>query len=85
MPLSERTAYFIGIHDDGQIELRKTRQIWDGSELIGEKHHRQVLEPGQKISEFPTRLQEVCRVVWTPEVIENFKTAKAEQDELNSK
>lgn len=77
MALTEQIRFFIGILDDGQIELRRTRQIMDGSEIVGEKHHRQVLEPGQDTSAFPTKLRAITGVVWTPQVIAEYQAAKA--------
>lgn len=77
MALTETTKFFIGVHDDGQIEFRRTRVILDGEEVIGQKHHRQVLEPGQDVSQFPNRLRQIAQVVWTPQVIADYQAAKA--------
>lgn len=77
MALTESTKFFIGIQDDGQIEFRRTRVIMDGTELIGEKHHRQVLEPGQDVSAQPLKVRQVCQLIWTPAVIAAYLAAKA--------
>ncbi len=83
MALTETTRFFLGILDDGQIEFRRTRQILDTAttppELVGEKHHRQVLEPGQDVTSLPTKVRQVCAVVWTPAVIAAYLAAKAAQ------
>ena len=77
MALTEQIKYYIGILDDGQIELRRTRRIMDGTEIIGEKHFRQVLEPGQDVTSFPAKIRNICAVVWTPQVIADYLAAKA--------
>lgn len=77
MALSERTKTYMGILDDGQIELRRTRVILDGGEVIGERHHRQVLEPGQDVTLFPARVRRISEAVWTPQVIADYLAAKA--------
>lgn len=80
MALTERTTYFIGILDDGQIEFRKTRVIEDEDGIVGEKHHRQVLEPGQDMSAFPAKLRAIAGVVWTPVVVAAYAAAKAARE-----
>lgn len=77
MAFTEQTKFFIGILDDGQIEFRRTRVIFDGVEVVGEKHHRQVLEPGQDVSSYPPKLRQVCNLIWTPQVITAYLAAKA--------
>lgn len=80
MAIIEQTSFFIGILNDGQIEFRRTREFYDDSinppELVAEKHHRQVLEPGQDVSSFPNRLRQICAIVWTPAVIEAYRTRR---------
>ncbi len=77
MDFTERTAVFLGILDDGQIEYRRTRVILENAEVVGEKHHRQVLEPGQNVTAFPAKIRNICAVVWTQEVIDAYIAAKA--------
>lgn len=77
MALTETTKFFIGILDNGVIEFRKTRVIMDGTEVVAERHHRQVLEPGQDVSELPNKVRQVCQLIWTPAVIAAWLAAKA--------
>lgn len=77
MALIETTKFFLGILDDGQIEFRKTRVITDT--VTGEtfeKHHRQVLEPGQDVTSQPNKVRQIAAVVWTPAVIAAYVAAK---------
>lgn len=80
MALNETTKFFIGIHDDGQIEFRKTRIITDTvTDEKFERHHRQVLVPGQDVTSFPNKLKQICAVVWTPAVIAAYQAKVANQ------
>lgn len=78
MALSEQTVVSVlTILEDGQIEMRKTRRIFDGTELLGETHHRQVLVPGQDVTNLASRVRNICAAVWTPAVIAAYQAAKA--------
>ena len=77
MAFTERFSFFLGILDDGQIEFRKTRVILDGVDIVGERHHRQVLEPGQDVTTFPLKIRQIANVVWTPAVVAAYEAAKA--------
>ena len=77
MALTERTSYFIGVRDDGQIEFRKTRVFLEDGEMVAEKHFREVLEPGQDVSIYPNKLRQIANIIWTPQVIAAYQAAKA--------
>jgi hypothetical protein len=78
MALGDKTKFFLGIEDDGQIRFRKTRIITDDiTGEIFENHHSQVLEPGQDISSLPPRVRALCNFVWTPQIIADYQAAKA--------
>ena len=80
MALSQRISYdSITILEDGQISLRRARIILDddGVTEISRQFHREVLEPGQTLSAFPTRVQNIAEVVWSPTVIAAYTVAKA--------
>ena len=77
MALLETQQLFLGIQDDGQIEVRRTRVITD--DLTGEvftRHHRNILEPGVDIDTLDPRIRQVANAVWTPKVIADFEEAK---------
>jgi hypothetical protein len=80
MATTERTTFFIGILDDGQIEFRRTRQFLENGEVLGERHHRQVLEPGQDVSSFPNKLRQITAIIWTPQVIADYLAFKASKN-----
>lgn len=77
MALAIAAKYFMGILDDGQIELRKTKVVTDDEGETYERHHREVLEPGQDVSTYPPRVRALCNLIWTPAVITAYVAAKA--------
>lgn len=68
----------ITISEDGLISIRKTKRAFDDDgSLIGEKHHRSVLEPGEDVSNQPNKIQRIAQAVWTPAVVSEYQAAKA--------
>lgn len=76
MAITEQQSLYIGILNNGVIELRSTRQFYEGTELLAEKHFRQVLEPGQDVSSFSVKVRAVCNLIWTPAVIAAYLASK---------
>lgn len=77
MAFTETTKIYLGILDDGVVEFRRTRVVLEDAEIVGEKHHRQVLTPGQDVAMLPAKVRQICAVVWTPTVIAAYEAAKA--------
>lgn len=78
MALTEKTVIDqITILEDGLIQVRRVRRVFDDGELLAERFHRSVLEPGQDVTALPQRLQTICGAVWTQKVIDDYKAAKA--------
>ena len=76
MALTEQTIISaMTILEDGQIQVRRSRRVYDGADMIGERYHREVLLPGQSILTQPPQVKEICAVVWTPDVIAAFLAA----------
>jgi hypothetical protein len=66
----------ISILSDGQIQIRQDTVIIEDTVELSRTYHREVLEPGQDVSDKDQRIQDVCAVVWTPEVVAEFDAAK---------
>jgi hypothetical protein len=77
MAFTENLEWFIGIEDEGLIQLRRTRVIMDETGEIARRHHRMLLEPGQDISTLPLKVRQVAQVIWTPAVITAWQAKKA--------
>ena len=77
MVITDRIVYdMMTILEDGQVQLRRARVIMDDGTEIHRQFHRQVLEPGQDVTMFPSRVQAVCQTLWTPQVIADYQAAK---------
>lgn len=77
MALIERGQLFIGVEDNGVLQIRRTRIVIDDSDgtVIGERHHREMLKPGQDVSTYGARIRRVAEAVWTPQVIADYRAA----------
>jgi hypothetical protein len=69
----------IEIVENGSVQIREvTRIMKDGAE-IAHTYHRWTFAPGQNIADQPEKVQAICNVAWTDEVI----AAYAAQQEAN--
>ena len=79
--LTEQTVISqIGVLEDGQLQIRRSRRIFDNGVQIAEQYHRHVLEPGQDISGEDDRVQAVAWVLWLPDVVDAYKEAKRRRE-----
>ena len=63
----------ITLTENGIVLYREaTRIVEDGKELT-KTCHRTSLTPGQDISDQPAKVQAICEVAWTPEVIAAYE------------
>lgn len=83
MALTKETEEIVTILPDGKLEyLLITKIMEDGVEL-SRNNWRAVYEPDQDINDMPPRAYHVAAAMWTPEVIDAFKQAKAEREIAN--
>ena len=61
--------------EDGQIQVRRSRRVYDGVEMIAEQYHRHVVIPGDSVVSEDPRVRAVAQVLHTPEVIAAWKAA----------
>lgn len=76
MAYTDRFEWFIGILDDGRLQLRRTRIIFDNGEEAGQRSVLTILEPGADVSGYPPKVRNVANVVWTPQVIAAWQLIK---------
>lgn len=72
MALTEETKIDrMEILEDGQIQVRKARIIYDDGKEISRTFHRHVIDPGRDVAADQTdaRVKAVAEAVWTPEVV----------------
>lgn len=66
----------IDILEDGQLQVREDTVILDDAKEITRLYYRYVLEPGDDVKNKDKRVQDVSALIWTIEVITEFKRKK---------
>lgn len=61
----------IKILGNGNVEVREVKKGEDGMPFF----HRYVLHPNNDIENQPTQIKELCRLVWTEEIIANYQAS----------
>lgn len=77
MAFTSNIEWFIGIQDDGQLELRRSKVVYEDGEEIARNHLREVLVPGQNVSSYPAKVRQIAQLIWTPAVIAAYEAKKA--------
>lgn len=67
----------IEIIENGIIQVRKTTSIYEDGIQLSSSYERSSFEPGQDVSTQNQKIQDICNVVWTKEIISAYK---AQQD-----
>jgi hypothetical protein len=67
----------IEVLENGSVQVRtKTAIMEDGKQISG-TFHRHVVAPGDDYSAETERVQAICQVTHTPEIIQAYKDASA--------
>lgn len=74
----------IEVTKTGYVQVREATIITENGQQISRAFHRYVLSPGQDISNQPKKVQDICNVSWTPEVIQEYQDRLAEQNINNT-
>ena len=64
------------IVENGNVQVRTKTSILEDGKQISEKFHRHVVLPGDDYSKEDARVQAICAVIHTPEVIAAYKAAQ---------
>lgn len=67
----------IEIIENGIIQVRKKTLIYEDGNELSFSYERSSFEPGQDVSTQDQKIQDICIVVWTKEIISAYK---AQQD-----
>jgi hypothetical protein len=68
----------IEVMELGQIQVRQiTRIMEDGNELSS-SFHRWMFNPGDDVSAQPAKVQAICAVTWTEEVVAAYQAQVAQ-------
>ena len=79
--LTETTSVSaITILEDGQLQIRRSRRVFDGPDMIAEQYHRHVLDPADPLPPGEdARVRAVANALWTPAVVAARQQFKADQ------
>jgi hypothetical protein len=64
----------IEILENGVIQVREVNKVFRDDAEIAKEFRRYILMPGDQLEGQPERVIAVAKVVWTKELIINFKT-----------
>lgn len=65
--------------ENGCIQVRNKTTILEDGEEINSKYHRHVIAPGDDYSQEDAKVQAICTVIHTPEVITAYQAAQADK------
>jgi hypothetical protein len=68
----------IEVLEDGQVQIRRVRRVFDGNELLGEQYHRSVLEPGDDTTNLSPRVKKVTDAVWDIQTVSLYKAKRVQ-------
>lgn len=78
MALTKRISYDHSITELGHIQVRQIIRIMEDGKEISKAYHRHVLSPGDLVEGQDERSKMIAQAIWTPKVIEAYKTMIAE-------
>ena len=77
MALEKQTVVdLIEALENGCVQVRTATRILDDGVAVSSSFHRHVVVPGDDYSQEDPRVQAICAVVQTPEVIAAYKAAQ---------
>lgn len=69
----------IEVLENGSVQVRERISVFEDGVRISGTHRRHVVSPGDDFSNEEARVQAICAVAHTPEVIATYKAAMAAQ------
>ena len=68
----------ITINENGIILIREAVKILEDDIEISKQYHRSSLEPGANVSNQPQNIQDICKTIWTADVIAAYQASLVE-------
>jgi hypothetical protein len=78
MAYTDRVEHQVEIRPNGLIQVRAELVIERDGVEIARTYHRHVVEPGQDVSQQPPMVQTIAPVIWTDQVVEDYRRKKQE-------
>jgi hypothetical protein len=69
----------IEVVSDEFVQVRQVTKVLEDGKELSSSFHRWTLEPGQDVSDQDQRVQAICNLIWTPQVIEQFQLSKQKE------
>ncbi len=66
----------ITVTENGTVLYREVTRIIKDNEQIAQTYHRSSLPPASNLTNVPANVVAICNVVWTEEVIQNYKDSQ---------
>ena len=63
----------ITVTENGVVLYREATRIIKDGEQIAQTYHRSSLSPASDLADAPANVAAICKLVWTDEVIQNYK------------
>ena len=83
MALEKQTVVdLIETLENGCVQVRTATRILDDGAVVSSSFHRHVVAPGDDYSQEDSRVQAICAVVQTPEVVAAYKAAQEANNPL---
>lgn len=70
----------ITVTENGIVLYREATRIMEDGVQLSQTYKRTSLTPGQDLSGQPQKVQDICNVAWTPEVISACQAQAAAQE-----
>lgn len=64
------------------IQVREVTIITEDDDEIARTYHRWSFNPGDDVSSMPQEVKNIAAVVWTEEVIDNYKLSLVENNDI---
>lgn len=67
----------ITVTENGLVLVREATRIMEDGVQLSQTYHRTTLQPGQDVSDQPQNVQDICNIVWTPEIITAYQAQQS--------
>lgn len=70
----------IEVLENGSVQVRTATRIVEDGNILSTSFHRHVIQPGEDYSQEETKVQAICSVTHTPEVVAAFLASQPQQE-----
>lgn len=70
----------IEVLENGSVQVRTATRIVEDGNILSTSFHRHVIQPGEDYSQEEAKVQAICSVTHTPEVVAAFLASQPQQE-----